>query len=124
MTRQILPPGLRGLEERAARIILRRKGRAKAIPAKALAALLGIRDERQARRIVERLVREHGFLILGANDEPGGYFVPSTWLEAQEAISKLRGHALKELARVSRLSGHARIEEMAGQMDLRGRRGA
>lgn len=89
-------------ESRLWSIIIPHYGRAHVIGVPDLARLGGV-SERQAQKIVKRLIEVHGCPIASTPHPPAGYFVPETFGEIAETLDSLKGRALSILTRMSRL---------------------
>ena len=52
----------------------------------------------RAVRIIIRELRKEGYPILSTPHKPGGYFIPSSYVEAKDWLRWMRKKAIKELA--------------------------
>lgn len=88
-------------EERAVYGLLRH-GRARALPARDLAAKTGLSDV-QVRQTVRNLIMERGLLVASAVDDPPGFFIAETADEVIHATRSLRHRGIMILVRAARL---------------------
>jgi len=73
-------------------ILQRHEGRSRAITGKELARMLGYRDDRKIRQIIEELL-DDGLPIISTTEAPGGYFIPTSLGEAQRYTQSLQSRA-------------------------------
>ena len=96
------------------------KGKANAIPAEKLAALMGLNDTRALRHHISNL-RLNGELILSTSGKNGGYFVPATPEEVSEFITENEKSARHTLA-ILKSAKKYRREFQRGQLYVSSRR--
>lgn len=81
---------------------LLRHGRDNAVSVKALEAATGMAGV-EIRKIIRRLIMDHGLLIGSSVNSPPGYYIPETADEAITATKSLRHRGIMILMRAAKL---------------------
>jgi hypothetical protein len=87
-------------------ILLQHQNRGRAITGKELARMFGYRDDRQIRLAIRELIRD-GLPIAAATESrengrmrlPAGYFLATTWEEANEYADSIKGRLIEDALR-------------------------
>jgi hypothetical protein len=90
--------------EHLKQIIRLHTGRENAIKIKTLGIIIGVSDERNVRRMIERLVEQEEFPVCHETEhEPKGVYFPANKAEAEAEQIKLREQGIAVIARGTRL---------------------
>ncbi len=97
-------------------ILSQRRGKALAIPVRALAEAVRI-SERELRNRVKHLVEYHDVLIGSSTQQPYGYYIMEDPEEMEAAVRQLQHRLISLAVRISKLRKIS-IEDVFGQMRL------
>ena len=85
------------LKNQVRNILSRHEGRGMAITARELAAVTN-EPERRVRLIIRELIGE-GLPVASTTEAPAGYFIASTWREAEEYALSIRSRLIEDALR-------------------------
>lgn len=80
-------------------ILYRHWGRESAIKGREIAAILGLRDDRQIRMIIRDLIKS-GVPIASSTEEPAGYYIATGKEETEEYIRVTRSRLVQDAYRL------------------------
>ena len=76
-------------------ILGRHEGRGSAITGRALAQMLGYKDDRAIRQAIRELRADH-FPVLSATDSPAGYFLPLNQGEVTDCLEQNKSRLIED----------------------------
>ncbi len=78
-------------------VLMRHEGRGRAITARELASLVGSND-RAVRLAIRELIAD-GVPVASSTENPGGYFMVTSWQEAREYADSIKGRVIEDALR-------------------------